>query len=90
MRGFKSPSHAQRFLSVHGVIQHCFRLGRHQLRAAHYRLLQARSFAVRSVATRTLVTQRDACWPRALALRWSQQLEIPYGRMFPLKLHTPR
>jgi putative transposase len=26
MRGFKSPGQAQRFLSVHGVIQNCFRI----------------------------------------------------------------
>lgn len=75
MPGFKSPGQARRFLSVHGVIQHCFRLGRHQLRAAHCRLLQARSFAAWSVATSTQVTQRDACWPRALALQWPQQVD---------------
>ena len=53
MRGFKSPGQAQRFLSVHGVIQNFFRLGRHRLRPEHYGLLRARSFEAWSVATRT-------------------------------------
>lgn len=53
MRGFKSAGQAQRFLSVHGVIQKCFRLGRHLLRAEHYRLLRERSFAAWNVTTST-------------------------------------
>jgi len=44
MRGFKSAGQAQRFLSVHGVIQNYFRIGRHHLRAESYRTLRARSF----------------------------------------------
>ncbi len=44
MRGFKSDAHLQRFASVHGVVQNLFRVGRHQLRAAHYRLLRTRPF----------------------------------------------
>ncbi len=51
MRGFKSAGQAQRFLSVHGVIQNCFRLGRHRLRAENYRLLRTRSFKDWSSAT---------------------------------------
>jgi putative transposase len=51
MREFKSAGQAQLFLSVHGVIQNLFRLGRHQLRAANYRLLRARSFKEWSAAT---------------------------------------
>ncbi len=51
MRGFKSPGQAQRFLSVHGVIQNCFRLGRHQLRSANYRALRTRAFKDWSAAT---------------------------------------
>ena len=51
MRGFKSAGHAQRFLSVHGVIQNLFRLGRHRLRSEHYRLWRARSFEAWSAAT---------------------------------------
>ena len=46
MRGFKSASQAQRFLSVHGIIQDLFRIGRHLLRAANHRILRARSFLV--------------------------------------------
>ncbi len=44
MRRFKSGAHLQRFASVHGLVQHLFRVGRHLLRAAHHRLLRARSF----------------------------------------------
>ena len=51
IRGFKSPGHALRLLSVHGVIQNVFRLGRHRMRPEHYRLLRARSFEAWSVAT---------------------------------------
>ena len=46
MRGFTSPAHAQRFVPVHGVIQHLFRVGRHLLRSVHHRMLRARSFTV--------------------------------------------
>ena len=44
MRRFKSVGHAQRFLSVHGPVQNLFRVGRHLLRAAHYRLLRTLAF----------------------------------------------
>ena len=46
MRGFKSAAHAQRFLSVHGLVLNLFRVGRHLLRAAHYRLLRTSSLRV--------------------------------------------
>jgi putative transposase len=46
MRRFKSASQAQRFLSVHGVIQNRFRVGRHLLKSMNHRLLRSRSFAV--------------------------------------------
>ena len=46
MRRFKSAAHAQRFLSVHGLVQNLFRVGRHLLRAAHRRVLRTRSFRV--------------------------------------------
>ena len=46
MRRFKSAAHAQRFLSVHGLVLNLFRVGRHLLRAAHHRLLRTRSFVV--------------------------------------------
>jgi putative transposase len=44
MRGFKSPGHAQRFLSVFGVIASFFRPGRHLLAAVNYRELMRRRF----------------------------------------------
>ena len=40
MRRFKSPCQAQRFLSLHGVVQNLFRVGRHLLRSANHRLLR--------------------------------------------------
>ena len=46
LRRFTSAAHAQRFLSVHGVVLNLFRLGRHLLQAAHYRLLRTRSLLV--------------------------------------------
>ena len=46
MRRFKSASHAQRFLSVHGVVLNLFRLGRHLLRAVHHRRLRTSAFGV--------------------------------------------
>ena len=51
MRRFKSAGQAQRFLSVHGVVQNLFRLERHLLRAAQYRLLRSRSFEEWCAAT---------------------------------------
>jgi putative transposase len=45
MRRFKSPQQAQRFLSVHGMIQNLFRFSRHHLKAVHYRLLRGRAFS---------------------------------------------
>jgi len=44
MRRFKSPGHAQRFLSVHGIIASHFRPGWHRLRASAYRQQLAHSF----------------------------------------------
>ena len=46
MRRFKSAAHAQRFLSVHGLVQNLFRVGRHLLRAVTHRMLRTRSFGV--------------------------------------------
>ena len=48
---FTSTAHAQRFLSVHGVVLNLFRLGRHLLRAVHHRLLRTRAFGVWSEVT---------------------------------------
>ena len=39
MRTFQSPGQAQRFLSVHGLVQNFFRVGRHLLPARHHREL---------------------------------------------------
>src|SRR5713226_78697 len=44
MRGFKSSGHAQRFLSVFGVIASFFRPGRHLLAAKNYREIMRRRF----------------------------------------------
>jgi len=44
MRRFKSHRHAQQFLSAHGPINNLFRIGRHLLKATHYRELRERSF----------------------------------------------
>jgi len=44
MRRFKSPGQAQRFLAVHSQVHNLFRVGRHLLGAANYRLLRTRSF----------------------------------------------
>ena len=44
MRRFKSAAHAQRFLSVHGVILNFFRFSRHRMTAETYRWLRARAF----------------------------------------------
>jgi putative transposase len=46
MRGFSSPTQAQRFLTLHGLTQNLFRLGRHLLQAVNYRLLRARAFQI--------------------------------------------
>jgi len=52
MRRFKSPGHAQRFLSAHGVIASHFRPGRHRLRAPAYRQQMAHRFQTWRVVTR--------------------------------------
>jgi putative transposase len=44
MGGFKSPGHAQRFLSAFGVIMSFSRPGRHLLAAANYREIMRRRF----------------------------------------------
>ncbi len=46
MRGFSSLSQAQQFLTLHGLTQNLFRLGRHLMQAVNYRLLRARAFEV--------------------------------------------
>lgn len=44
MRRFKSPGHAQRFLSAHGPINNLFRSRRHRLNAADYRAARTQAF----------------------------------------------
>jgi putative transposase len=50
MRRFKSPGHAQRFLSVFGIIGSHFRVGRHLHRASSYRNLIRSRFTLWEVA----------------------------------------
>ena len=45
MRKFKSVKQAQRFLGAHAVISNLFNLGRHLVRAQHYRNLRVNAFA---------------------------------------------
>ena len=51
MRRSKSTGQAQRFLSLHGVVQNLFRVGRHLLRSTNQRLLRSRSFAIWQTVT---------------------------------------
>ena len=46
MRGFSSSTQAQIFLTLHGLTQNLFRLGRHLIQAVNYRLLRAQAFQV--------------------------------------------
>jgi putative transposase len=46
MRGFSSSTQAQRFLTLHGLTQNLFRLGRHMMQAVNYRLLRTQAFQV--------------------------------------------
>ena len=51
MRRFKSAAHVQQFVSVHGLVQNLFRVGRHLLRPIHHRLLRRRAFQVWNAVT---------------------------------------
>jgi len=44
MRKFKSPKQAQRFLSAHAAVYNLFNLGRHLVRADHYRNLRISAY----------------------------------------------
>jgi putative transposase len=46
MRGFRSSDQAQRFLTLHGLTQNLFRLGRHLMQVVNYRLLRIQAFQV--------------------------------------------
>ena len=50
MRRFKSPGHAQRFLSVFGIFGSHFRVGRHLYRATGYRAVMKSRFTLWEVA----------------------------------------
>ncbi len=51
MRRFKSAAQAQRFLDVRSAVYNLFNLGRHLVRANHYRELRRRAFASLILAT---------------------------------------
>jgi len=60
MRRFKSARHAQRFLSAHGPINNLFQLGRHLMKATHYRLSMANyNFPCEIRRLRDLAPDRD-------------------------------
>ncbi len=44
MHGFKSATRAQRFLSVHALINHLFRPRRHRMNASDYRAARQQAF----------------------------------------------
>jgi putative transposase len=46
MRGFSSSTQAQIFLTLHGLTQNLFRLGRHLMQAVNCRILRAQAFQV--------------------------------------------
>jgi putative transposase len=48
--GFKSMRQAQRFVTAHAAVSNLFNLGRHLVRAQHYRNLRVSAFAERSMA----------------------------------------
>ena len=63
MRRFKAPGQAQRFLAVHSQVHNLFRVGRHLLRAANYRLLIKRSFKTwQQVTCACLYGELCFCW----------------------------
>ncbi len=45
LRKFKSTGQAQRFLTAHAAVSNLFNLGRHLVRAQHYRGLRVSAFA---------------------------------------------
>jgi putative transposase len=50
MRKFKSIRQAQRFVTAHAAVQNLFNLGRHLVKAQHYRDLRVSAFALWSSA----------------------------------------
>jgi putative transposase len=53
LQGFKSPGHAQRFLSAYGLIAQYFRPRRHRFPASEYRQEMAHRFQIWREITRT-------------------------------------
>ncbi len=51
MRSFKSAAQAQRFVTVHAAVYNLFNLGRHQVKAEHYRELRDSAFGRWAEAT---------------------------------------
>ena len=50
MRRFKSAAQAQRFLNIHAAVYNLFNLGRHLVRAKHYRKLRIDAFGQWTIA----------------------------------------
>jgi putative transposase len=46
MRGFSSSTQAQRFLTLHGLTQNLFRLGRHLMQVVNYRFLRTQALQI--------------------------------------------
>ena len=94
MRRFKSATHAQRFLSVHGPVQNLFRLGRHLLKATHHRLLRARSFRVWDEVTsahsaRAMSASEEETRPKFANLTVPTELQVGVERRDPVRLEFP-
>jgi hypothetical protein len=58
MRRFKSAGQAQRFLSLHGLVQNLFRVGRHLLSSPNLAITILRGLASRDSRLRTLDNNR--------------------------------
>ena len=55
MRRFKSPGHAQRFLSAHGPINNLFRCRRHLLSRVDYCAAREKAFLAWQIVTQAQV-----------------------------------
>ena len=69
MRKFKSPGQAQRFLSVHGLVQNFFRVGRRLLRARNSSRAQGARVACLGRSSEPGVIQTAEVAPSALLAR---------------------
>ena len=68
MRRFKSMKQAQQFVTAHAAVSNLFNLGRHLVRAEHYRNLRISAFSEWSRAV--------ACYPEA-GILLNQRLNLP-------------